>query len=94
MVEQSERIDSIFRGLDKDWPRIRIGPIEPTRVWKWSYTRELLSDSLADQLDSFELALESPLGVFEFAAEFAEIMSRGSWFNTGTPTIEELIDLR
>ena len=91
VVEQSERIDSIFRGLDKDWPRLRIGPIEPTRVWKWSYTRELLSDSLADQLDFFELALESPLGVFEFAAEFAEIMSRGSWFNTGTPTIEELI---
>ena len=56
---------------NKDWYPWRSTAIEHTKVWPWTFTHESLSDSLKEQLENFKFALDSEIGIHEFAAEFA-----------------------
>ena len=76
-----------------DWPHsITSRGIEPTRVWPWSITHGDLSDSLSKQLRSYQLALESTVGLHEFAYEFTRYLrrSRSEAEDLQTPT--DIID--
>ena len=77
----------------RDWPIRSRTVIEPTRVWPWTTTQEDLSRSLSNQLETYRFALDSVVGVHEFAAEFSENVPGYFWSTPDLPKVGELIDL-
>ena len=66
--------------------------IEPTRVWPWTTTQKDLSTSLAGLLKTYSFALCSPIGLREYAAEFAETIPTYLLSGSRTPKASELIN--
>ena len=75
-----------------DWPIWRCKKIEPTRIWPWTTTKEDLSDSLSEQLSTYGFALQSAVGLHEFAAEFAKTVPSNFLSTPGSPKVDELIE--
>ena len=75
-----------------DWPRLKSRGIESTRVWPWSITHDELSQSLAEQLKSFGLALELTVGFHEFAYEFTNYLRRNHFEARDIDTPTDVVD--
>lgn len=73
-----------------DWYPWRSTVIEHTRVWPWTITQEDLSSSLSDLLETYSFALDSTIGIREFAAEFAETIPTYLFSTSRAPKIREL----
>ena len=91
VIELDECRNPYWAVDSQNWPSWKIGPVELTRVWQWTVTRESLSESLSDQIDALQMALGSPIGLREYVAEFAEFMSNMGSLRASIPTIDELI---
>ena len=73
-----------------DWYPWRSTVIEHTRVWPWTITQETLSSSLSELLKTYTFALDSTIGIREFAAEFAETIPTYLFSTSRVPKIHEL----
>ena len=73
-----------------DWYPWRSTVIEHTRVWPWTITQETLSSSLSELLKTYTFALDSTIGIREFAAEFAETIPTYPFSTSRAPKIREL----
>ena len=73
-----------------DWYPWGSTVIEHTRVWPWTITQETLSSSLSDRLETYTFALDSTIGIREFAAEFAETIPTCLFSTSRAPKIREL----
>lgn len=73
-----------------DWYPWRSTVIEHTRVWPWTITQEDLSSSLSDLLETYSFALDSTIGIREFAVEFAETIPTYLLSTSRSPKIREL----
>ena len=93
VIEMTEDLNPFSGCARRDWPIRRSTVIEDTRVWPWIITHEDLSGSLSDQLETYRFALDSVVGLQEFAAEFAENVPRYFLSTPDSPKIGELVDL-
>ena len=74
-----------------DWPASSSRIVEDTRVWQWTITHDDLSKSLSGQLETFQLALDSPEGFYEFAYDFAKYFTRDPFAATDAPSFSEVL---
>ena len=95
--EQMDPVVDILPGWDPysyheymDWYPWRSTVIEHTRVWPWTITQETLSSSLSELLKTYTFALDSTIGIREFAAEFAETIPTYLFSTSRVPKIHEL----
>ena len=93
VVEMREVVNHSSARTRQDRPAWRSTEIEPTRVWQWATTKEELSQSLSEQLKGYRFALDSTLGIYELAAEFAKTIPTALVSTADSPKIDELIDL-
>ena len=93
VVEMSEVMNHSSARTRQDWPAWRSTEIEPTRVWQWATTKDELSQSLSEQLKGYRFALDSTLGIYELAAEFAKTIPTALVSTADSPKIDELINL-
>ena len=90
VIEMPEDVDFFSASTTRDWPMLRSTAIEPTSVWPWTTTKEDLSSSLSESLRTYRLALHSPIGIREYAAEFAETIPSFLLPNLRQPKICDL----
>lgn len=95
--EQMDSVVEIPPGWDPysyhefmDWYPWRSTVIEHTRVWPWTITQETLSSSLSELLKTYTFALDSTIGIREFAAEFAETIPTYLFSASRAPKVHEL----
>ena len=93
VIEVPEGLHPISGSSRSDWSIWRSTVIEDTRVWPWTVTHEELSQSLSEQLKTYRFALDSVVGLDEFAAEFAEDIPRYLLSTPDSPKVGELVDL-
>ena len=72
VVKKPAGLDPLSYPYCLDWDHLRSTEISSTRVWPWSTTKEALSSSLEEQLETYSLALDSRVWVLEFSTEIAE----------------------
>ncbi len=92
VIEMPEDVNFYSGSVTPGWPILQSTPIEPTKVWPWTTTIEDLSSSLSELLKSHRLAFDSPVGVREFAAEFAETLTRFRITDSTQPKVTDVID--
>ena len=97
--EQLDPVVDIPMGLNplsyehgKNWPRWRSSVIEPTRVWPWTATKEELSSSLSELLDTYCFALDSTIGFREYATALAKSVTSNPLTESRAPRTSDLID--
>ena len=77
--------------LSWEWPSLRGRPVEPTRIWPWSVTKDELYERLARKLSSLQLALDSPEGFHEFAHDFVGRLGRNRFGAEGPQALDDVI---
>ena len=92
VIEMPEDVNFSSGSVTPDWPKLQGTAIEPTKVWPWTTTKEDLSSSLSKLMKSYKLALDSPVGIREFAAEFAETMPKYLLSNSRQSEVSDLIN--
>ena len=93
VIEMTEDMN-LFSGSGRgDWLIWGSTVIEDTRIWPWTITHEGLSRSLSDQLETYRFALDSVVGLHEYAAEFAKNVPRYFLSTPDSPKVRELVDL-
>ena len=92
VIEIPEGDHPILKFGSMDWPSVSSGVIEATRVWPWTITKDELSQSLSQQLETYKFALDSEVGIYEFTAEFADYVFRHVMLTEDSPNISGLID--
>ena len=75
----------------RDWPTWTTRGIKDTKVWQWIITHNELSKSLSQQLETFQLALDSPEGFYEFAYDFARHFTRDPFAAKDAPSFSEVL---
>ena len=71
IVGLPKHADPFSGQYDPDWSRWRGSSKPSTRIWPWAMTKDMLVQSLSEQLDSRRLALQSTDAIRELAFEFA-----------------------
>ena len=92
VVQISPELATLSHQERMSWYPWRSTVIEPTRVWPWTTTQEDLSTSLSELLKTYSFALGSPIGLREYAAEFAETIPTYLLYGSITPKVSELIN--
>ena len=93
VMEMPEGLDLSSFQARRDWPVRRSTEIEPTEVWPWTITQGELLESLKEHMRTYRFALDSSVGIHEFAAEFAEFVPSHFLALPDEPKVDELSKL-
>ena len=92
VVEMPEDLDLFSAEARRDWQGWQSTEIEPTRVWPWTTTKEELSSSLSEQLQTLGFSLSTEVGLHEYATEFVKNSRRLIVSTRRSAKVSEILD--